>query len=105
MELLDRIAEEEEEFPRLLANYQEWGCGTLLYSEKIKGHRGGDHAVLYPKNIENSGVALDKIRMFCQGKKSRQFFILDSVQISSQADNKKALKPFGCELVAALASL
>lgn len=92
MELAERIAQEEQEFPRLFACYEERGYGTLFFNTNIKDHHDSNHAILYPEKIADLGQVLNDIKEFYQSKdivpaiyhpSSENYFIKNAITLKS----------------------
>ena len=103
MKLFENIAKEEQEFPRLFANYDERRYGTLFYNEKIKDHHDSNHAVIYPEKIDNLDVVLNEITEFYQSKGIQPLLYHPSCE-NYFIYNAKVLNHCGYEFMTALDS-
>lgn len=63
-EIIDGIRQEENEFPKLFASYEERDYGILFYMDGNKDSYDGNHACIYPDKIEDLGAVLDDIAAF-----------------------------------------
>lgn len=63
-EIIDGIRQEENEFPKLFASYEERDYGILFYMDDNKDSYDGNHACIYPDKIEDLGAVLDDIAAF-----------------------------------------
>jgi GNAT superfamily N-acetyltransferase len=60
----ERIAETEREFPRLFSGAQETPFGILFYNKDNKESHDSNHAVIYPERIGDLSAVLGEIREF-----------------------------------------
>lgn len=63
-EYADGIRQEENEFPKHFASYEEKEYGILFYMEDNKDSYDGNHACIYPDKITDLGTVLDDISEF-----------------------------------------
>ncbi|MDR2505575.1 MAG: GNAT family N-acetyltransferase [Oscillospiraceae bacterium] len=66
--LRQTILREEEEFPKLLANYEERDWGILFYNVDEPESNDSNHAVIYPTKIADIETVLCEIKAFYLGK-------------------------------------
>ena len=62
--LIQGIKQEEIDFPRLFASFEEKPYGILYYMEDNKESYDGNHACLYPEKITDLGAVLEEITAF-----------------------------------------
>lgn len=62
--LIQSIKQEEIDFPRLFASFEEKPYGILYYMEDNKESYDGNHACLYPEKITDLGAVLEEITAF-----------------------------------------
>jgi hypothetical protein len=103
VELIDIIAKEEQEFPRLFACYEEREYGTLFYNTKIKDHHDSNHAVIYTEKITDLSIVLSEIKEFYQSKNIVPAIYHPPVE-DYFINNSKILKSCGYEFMTALDS-
>lgn len=101
MTLFERIAKEEQEFPRLFTCYEERPYGTLFFNPRIKDHHDSNHAILYPEKIDKLDVVLDEITRFYQSKGIQPAIYHPSCE-DYFISNSKILKQSGYEFMTAL---
>jgi hypothetical protein len=102
-EFLEIIAREEQEFPRLFANYDERKYGILFYNAKIKDHHDSNHAVIFPEKVDSLIVVLNDITEFYQSKGIQPALFHPSYE-NYFINNAKTLKQCGYEFMTALDS-
>jgi hypothetical protein len=68
MKVIESIAKEEQEFPRMFASFEERDYGTLFFNTKIKDHHDSNHAVIYPEKVTDLSAVLNDITNFYQKK-------------------------------------
>ncbi len=61
------IMQEEIEFPKLFATYEEREYGILFYMADNRDSYDGNHACIYPEKITDLGAVLDEIKAFYKG--------------------------------------
>lgn len=61
---MEKIRQEEIDFPKRFASYVEKDYGILFYMEDNKDSYDGNHACIYPERIEDLGEVLDDIAEF-----------------------------------------
>lgn len=64
MKKINGIKREENEFPKRFASYVEKDYGILFYMEDNKDSYDGNHACIYPEEIDDLGAVLDDIAEF-----------------------------------------
>ncbi|MBQ8597896.1 MAG: GNAT family N-acetyltransferase [Lachnospiraceae bacterium] len=62
--IIEYIKQEEVEFPKRFASYEEKDYGILFYMADNKDSYDGNHACIYPERIEDLGAVLDDIADF-----------------------------------------
>lgn len=62
--LIQGIKQEEIDFPKLFASFEEKPYGILYYMEDNKESYDGNHACLYPEKITDLGAVLEEITAF-----------------------------------------
>lgn len=62
--VIEGIKQEEIEFPKRFASFEEKDYGILFYMEDNKDSYDGNHACIYPEKIEDLGEVLDDIAGF-----------------------------------------
>ena len=60
----DNIKQEEIDFPKRFASYEEKEYGILFYMTDNKDSYDGNHGCIYPERIEDLGAVLDDITDF-----------------------------------------
>lgn len=63
-QLSNGIKQEEIDFPKRFASYEEREYGILYYMKDNKDSYDGNHACIYPERISDLGFVLDDIRDF-----------------------------------------
>lgn len=63
---INAIKQEEIDFPKRFASYEEREYGIMFYMEDNKDSYDGNHACIYPDKIRDLGKVLDEIREFYQ---------------------------------------
>ena len=63
------IIREEDEFPKLFADYVETDYGILFFNEANKDSYDSNHAVIYPERITDLAGVLQQITAFYREKK------------------------------------
>lgn len=63
-EFINGIKQEEIDFPKRFASYEEKKYGILFYMVDNKDSYDGNHACIYPDKIIDLGAALDDITAF-----------------------------------------
>lgn len=63
-EYVNSIKQEEIDFPKRFASYEEKEYGILFYMENNKDSYDGNHACIYPEKIVDLGAVLDDITAF-----------------------------------------
>lgn len=64
--LINGIKQEEIDFPKLFASYEEKEYGILYYMSDNCDSYDGNHACIFPERINDLGKVLDDIRLFYQ---------------------------------------
>ena len=62
--LIQGIKQEEIDFPKLFASFEEKEYGIFYYMEDNKESYDGNHACLYPEKITDLGTVLEEITAF-----------------------------------------
>ena len=101
MDIKNKIAKAEQEFPRLFAFYEERSYGTLFYNAKIKDHHDSNHAILYPEKISDLNAVLIDIRDFYLSNGINPAIYHPPVE-NYFINNAKILKAHGYEFMTAL---
>lgn len=65
-ELINGIKQEEIDFPKRFASYEEKEYGILFYMADNKDSYDGNHACIYPDKITDLGAVLEDITAFYQ---------------------------------------
>lgn len=103
IELIERVAKEEQKFPRLFACYEEFEYGTLFYNTNIKDHHDSNHAIIYPEKITDLSVVLNSIKEFYHNKDIVPAIYHPPVE-DYFINNAKILKSCGYEFMTSLDS-
>ena len=62
--LIQGIKQEEIDFPRLFASFEEKEYGIFYYMDDNKDSYDGNHACLYPEKITDLGAVLEEVTAF-----------------------------------------
>lgn len=88
------IRQEENDFPKRFASFEEKPYGILYYMDDNKDSYDGNHACIYPERIIDLGAVLDDIREF-YARKGMKASIYHPFVRGYFADNEEILKQHG----------
>lgn len=96
--IIEKIKQEEVDFPKRFASFVEREYGILYFMEDNKDSYDGNHACIYPNKIKDLGAVLDEISDFyC--KKNINFSIYHPYIKNYFSDNADVLEAHGYEYV------